>query len=96
MVGGRSQAGGSLRFAVLGGGRALPSGRLGNERLAAELGVAPGEILERTGIRERRVAGPKDSSVSLATDAARAALEASRRAASDECYLESHLHPFAL
>jgi 3-oxoacyl-[acyl-carrier-protein] synthase-3 len=57
--------------------------RLDNERLAAELGIAPAEILERTGIRERRVAGTRDSVVSLATEAARAALEASRRDASD-------------
>lgn len=80
---GAPRLGGPLRFAVLGGGRAVPSERLGNERLAAELGLEPDGIFERTGIRERRVAGANDSSVSLAADAARAALEASSRAASD-------------
>ncbi len=78
-----SKAGGSLRFVLRGGGRALPLERLDNERLAGELHITPAEILERTGIRERRVAGVQDSAVSLATEAARAALEASRRDASD-------------
>lgn len=79
----RAGPGGTHRFAIRGGGRALPAGRLDNERLAEELGMAPVEILERTGIRERRVAGDRDSTVSLATEAARAALDGSRCSPSD-------------
>ncbi len=61
-------------FVLRGWGVALPERRLGNDELGAALGVDPESILARTGIVERRVAGPGDSASTLGAAAARAAL----------------------
>lgn len=70
-------------FSVLGFGKALPEGRLDNQALARDLGIEPESILSRTGIEERRVAGPGDSASGLGARAALEALEKSGRRAAD-------------
>ncbi len=60
---------------IIGTGRYLPERILGNAEIAASAGVDEEWILRRTGIRERRVAEPGESSSVMGTRAARAALE---------------------
>jgi 3-oxoacyl-[acyl-carrier-protein] synthase-3 len=64
------------RSVVLGTGSALPSRALGNDELAGMVDTSDEWIVERTGIRTRYVAGPDETTSSLATEAARRALEA--------------------
>src|SRR5438552_10986462 len=59
---------------VVGWGTALPETRLTNDDIMARLDTSDEWIVARTGIRERRVAGPGETSASLAADAASAAL----------------------
>jgi 3-oxoacyl-[acyl-carrier-protein] synthase-3 len=66
----------STRFLIRSTGSALPSRRLTNEDLFGDLGVRADSIFARTGIRERRIAGPLDSTSSLGAAAAQAALDA--------------------
>jgi 3-oxoacyl-[acyl-carrier-protein] synthase III len=61
--------------AITGWGTALPRREVTNEELAESLDVSPDWIFERTGIRTRRLAADEDSAASLATIAARQALE---------------------
>lgn len=70
-----------LRARFAGVGAALPSSVVGNAEIEARLGVEPGWIQGRTGVRERRVIGPDESLVDLAERAARDALDASGIAA---------------
>jgi 3-oxoacyl-[acyl-carrier-protein] synthase-3 len=56
---------------------AVPAEVVGNEPIAARLGIDPGWIVARTGVRERRVLGEGEDLVGLASDAARRALESS-------------------
>lgn len=58
-------------------GSALPSRVVSNDELDRHLGTPDGWIEERTGISERRIASPEDSTASLGT---RAAAEALHRA----------------
>jgi 3-oxoacyl-[acyl-carrier-protein] synthase III len=60
---------------IEGTGRHLPRRVLRNDELAALLGVDDEWIVRRTGIRERRIAGPDEGAAAMAVDAARAALE---------------------
>ncbi len=60
--------------AVTGCGMALPERVLTNEELVARIGVTPEWIVERTGVRERRVVGEGETSSSLATEASARAL----------------------
>ena len=55
---------------------AVPATVVGNEPIAARLGVEPAWIVERTGVRERRVLSPGESLVDLAAGAAERALAA--------------------
>jgi len=71
------------RAQVLGIGSALPARRVTNEELAKQVDTSDEWIVERTGIRSRYVAGDGETTASLATDAARRALENSKLAASD-------------
>jgi 3-oxoacyl-[acyl-carrier-protein] synthase-3 len=64
------------RSVVLGTGSALPRRALGNNELAEMVDTSDEWIVERTGIRNRYVAGPDETTSSLATDSARRALEA--------------------
>jgi 3-oxoacyl-[acyl-carrier-protein] synthase-3 len=63
------------RSVVLGAGSALPKRRIDNEELAKSVDTSDAWIVERTGIRSRYVAGDGETTASLATDAARRALE---------------------
>ena len=61
---------------LIGTGSALPRRALGNEELAKMVDTSDEWIAERTGIRNRYVAAPDETTSSLATAAARAAIEA--------------------
>jgi len=71
------------RSVVLGVGSALPKRRVSNEELAKTVDTSDQWIVERTGIRSRYIAGDDETTASLATDAARHALEHAGIAASD-------------
>jgi 3-oxoacyl-[acyl-carrier-protein] synthase III len=58
---------------IVGHGVAIPEGRLTNHDLEARVDTTDAWIVERTGIRERRIAGPDESTATLATTAAAAA-----------------------
>ena len=73
----------SRRSVVLGVGSALPSRRVSNEELASKVDTSDEWIVERTGIRSRYVAGEGETTATLATDAARRALEHAGVAAKD-------------
>jgi 3-oxoacyl-[acyl-carrier-protein] synthase-3 len=73
----------SLRSVVLGVGSALPSRRVSNEELAETVETSDAWIVERTGIRSRYIAADNETTASLATDAARRALEHAGVAATD-------------
>ncbi|MBA2920601.1 beta-ketoacyl-ACP synthase III [Sphingomonas sp. MAH-20] len=64
------------RAAILGTGSALPKRCVSNQELAAQVDTSDEWIVERTGIRFRHIAGEGETTVTLATDAARAALDA--------------------
>ncbi len=65
----------SLRSVVLGAGSALPKRRVTNDELAERVDTSDQWIVERTGIKSRYVAGDGETTASLATDAARRALD---------------------
>ncbi len=60
---------------IVGWGLAVPERVLTNADLARMVDTNDEWIYTRTGIRERRIAGPKETTVSLSTQAARAALD---------------------
>src|ERR1700743_496963 len=63
--------------AILAGtGSAVPEKRLTNDDLSKIVDTNDEWITQRTGIKERRIAGPGESTATLATAAARRALEA--------------------
>jgi 3-oxoacyl-[acyl-carrier-protein] synthase-3 len=64
-----------IRSVVKGSGSALPKRRVDNEELARTVDTSDAWIVERTGIRSRYVAAEGETTASLATDAARRALE---------------------
>ena len=68
---------------VLGAGSALPKRRIDNEELARTVDTSDAWIVERTGIRSRYVAGDGETTASLATDAARRALDHAGVSAAD-------------
>jgi 3-oxoacyl-[acyl-carrier-protein] synthase-3 len=65
----------TLRSVVLGTGSALPKRRVTNDELAKTVDTTDEWIVERTGIRSRYVAGDGETTASLATEAARRALD---------------------
>ena len=65
----------TLRSVVAGVGSALPRQKVTNEQLAARVDTSDAWIVERTGIRNRHIAADDETTASLATDAARRALE---------------------
>jgi 3-oxoacyl-[acyl-carrier-protein] synthase-3 len=71
------------RAAILGTGSALPKRRVSNQELAEQVDTSDEWIVERTGIRFRYIAGEGETTASLATDAARAALAAAGLQARD-------------
>ena len=71
------------RSILLGTGSALPVRAVSNAELAQTVDTSDEWIVERTGIRNRHIAGEGETTATLATDAARAALEAAGMAAQD-------------
>jgi len=71
------------RSIIAGVGSALPKRRVSNEELAQQVDTSDQWIVERTGIRSRYVAGDGETTASLATEAARRALDHAGLAASD-------------
>jgi len=65
----------TLRSVVAGTGSALPKRRVDNAELAEKVDTSDQWIVERTGIRSRYIAGEGETTASLATEAARRALE---------------------
>lgn len=64
------------RSVLLGTGSALPSRAVSNAELAETVDTSDEWIVERTGIRNRHIAGVGETTATLATQAARAALDA--------------------
>ena len=64
-----------MRSAIAGVGSALPLRRVDNAELAAQVDTSDEWIVERTGIRSRYIAGDGETTATLATDAARRALD---------------------
>ncbi len=62
--------------ALTGIGTALPASTVHSSEIATRLGVDPGWIMQRTGIRERRIAAGDETLAGLATIAGRRALAA--------------------
>jgi 3-oxoacyl-[acyl-carrier-protein] synthase-3 len=68
----------SLKSVVLGSGSALPKRRVTNDELAETVDTSDAWIVERTGIHSRYLASDGETTASLATDAARRALDDAR------------------
>jgi len=66
------------RAAIAGWGAAVPEPRLTNADLERRVETSDEWIVERTGIRERRVAGPDDTTASLAIEAGAIAIKQAR------------------
>lgn len=63
-----------IRSVISGSGSALPAKVVSNAELTQRVDTSDEWIVERTGIRQRYIAGEGETTASLATDAARAAL----------------------
>ena len=66
----------TLRSVIVGTGSALPARAVSNAELAKTVDTSDEWIVERTGIRNRYIAGEGETTSTLATEAARRALEA--------------------
>lgn len=71
------------RAVVIGTGSALPRRQVSNAELAQTVDTSDEWIVERTGIRTRYIAGEGETTSTLATEAARKAIEAAGIAPSD-------------
>ena len=71
------------RSVLVGTGSALPVRAVSNLELSERVDTSDEWIVERTGIRSRHLAGEGETTASLATDAARAALTAAGVEAKD-------------
>jgi 3-oxoacyl-[acyl-carrier-protein] synthase-3 len=71
------------RATIAGTGSALPPRRVTNDELAQTVDTSDEWIVERTGIRARHIAGEGETTATLATDAARKALEAAGMSAGE-------------
>ncbi|MCW6531580.1 ketoacyl-ACP synthase III [Sphingomonas sp. MMSM20] len=65
-----------IRSVITGTGSALPARRVSNAEMAEMVDTSDEWIVERTGIRFRHIASPDETTATLATDAAKAALAA--------------------
>jgi 3-oxoacyl-[acyl-carrier-protein] synthase III len=72
-----------LRAVIKGTGSALPANRVSNAELAERVDTSDEWITERTGIKFRHIAGPEETTATLAADAAKAALAAAGMQASE-------------
>jgi 3-oxoacyl-[acyl-carrier-protein] synthase-3 len=73
----------SRRAAIVGTGSALPPRRVTNAELAETVDTSDDWIVERTGIRARHIAADGETTATLATEAARKALDSAGVAAVD-------------
>jgi len=73
----------TVRSVILGTGSALPARRVSNAELAQQVDTSDEWIVERTGIRFRHIAGPDETTATLAADASKAALAAAGLDAGD-------------
>ena len=64
-----------MRACIAGWGTAVPEGRLTNHDLEQRVDTTDEWIVERTGIRERRIAAPHETTASLAIEAGTAAIK---------------------
>ncbi len=64
-----------MRASISGWGAAAPDGRLTNADLEQRVETSDQWIVERTGIRERRIVGPDESTATLAIEAGGAAIK---------------------
>ncbi|HEU5302151.1 MAG TPA: beta-ketoacyl-ACP synthase III [Acidimicrobiia bacterium] len=64
-----------MRACIAGWGTAVPEGRLTNRDLEQRVETSDEWIVERTGIRERRIAAPAETTASLAIEAGTAAIK---------------------
>ena len=71
------------RATITGTGSALPVRRVSNAELATQVDTTDEWIVERTGIRFRHIAGPDETTATLAADAASAAIAAAGLGAQD-------------
>ena len=72
-----------IRSVLRGTGSALPARAVSNAELAEKVDTTDDWIVERTGIRQRYIAGDDETTSSLATEAARKALDAAGIEAGD-------------
>jgi 3-oxoacyl-[acyl-carrier-protein] synthase-3 len=72
-----------IRSVIIGTGSALPVRRVSNAELAETVDTTDEWIVERTGIRFRHIAGPDETTATLAADACKAALGAAGKSAQD-------------
>lgn len=72
-----------IRSVITGTGSALPARRVSNAELAEQVDTSDDWIVERTGIRFRHIAGPDETTGTLAYDACKAALAAAGTLAQD-------------
>src|SRR5580658_6425347 len=72
-----------IRSILAGVGGYLPERVLTNDELAHQLETSDSWIRDRTGIRQRHIAGPKETAAFMGTEAARAALSDAGAAPSD-------------
>ena len=72
-----------IRSVLLGTGSALPVRRVSNAELAEQVDTTDEWIVERTGIRFRHIAGPDETTATLAADACKAALASAGVMAAD-------------
>ena len=83
-----------LRSRIVGTGRALPTKVLSNADLEKMVDTTDQWIVERTGIKERRIIAPGQTTSDLSTDAARAALEmAGLPASAVDCIIVGTITP---
>jgi 3-oxoacyl-[acyl-carrier-protein] synthase-3 len=73
----------ALRAVIKGTGSALPKRRVSNAELAKQVDTSDEWITERTGIKFRHIAGPDETTATLAADAAQKALAAAGMTADD-------------
>lgn len=71
------------RAVIIGTGSALPRRQVSNAELAKTVDTSDEWIVERTGIRNRYIAGEGETTASLATEAARRAIESAGISAAD-------------
>jgi 3-oxoacyl-[acyl-carrier-protein] synthase-3 len=69
----------TVQSVIKGTGSALPARCVTNAELAEKVDTTDEWIVERTGILQRHIAGQGETTATLATDAARAALAAQEK-----------------